>query len=260
MHPKAPKLPLLWIYQINELVCTAIRCSLKLRGVTWNIFWTSHWIIAVLCAPGAVTFRGRSLHLHQLNICCSSSPGWVQMCCHIYSATSSTGGQRVWTKSFQTATVLPTKQINYLALCRCRTKLLYPTQLLHLSAGVTLRLYSGNKVWKEVYSHKRAMFCNQIKRRYSWVFLNFLLFFSRLSSYPTVLIKSKTPTKRWELWQQPGIAMVKYLIFSSYFATLYAIYLLGTNIWKEIHKKSNETASYISPQRANEKTLAFFTV
>lgn len=41
-------------------------------------------------------------------------------------------------------------------------------QILHLSAGVTLRLYSGNRVWKEVYSHKRAMFCNQIKRRHSW--------------------------------------------------------------------------------------------
>lgn len=46
-------------------------------------------------------------------------------------------------------------------------------QILHLSAGVTLRLYSGNRVWKEVYSHKRAMFCNQIKRRILLGFLKF---------------------------------------------------------------------------------------
>lgn len=78
-------------------------------------------------------------------------------------------------------------------------------EILHLSAGVTLRLYSGNRVWKEAYSHKRAMFCNQIKRRYSWFFLNFVFGLSSCSKVP---IKSKTPTKRWVLWQQPGIAVV----------------------------------------------------
>lgn len=102
-------------------------------------------------------------------------------------------------------------------------------QILHLSAGVTLRLYSGNRVWKEVYSHKRAMFRNQIKRRYSWVFLNFV--------FRTVFV-SNSPYQRQDTneevraltttWNSNG----KYLIWSSSFATLCAIYLLGTNIWK----------------------------
>lgn len=130
-------------------------------------------------------------------------------------------------------------------------------QILHLSAGVTLRLYSGNRVWKEVYSHKRAMFCNQIKRRHSWDFLNFVF---GLSSYSTVLIKSKTPTKRWELCSQPVVAMV-----NTWFDPLILQHCVLFTFWgliseNKLNIKSNETRLYISPQRANEKTLAFFTV
>lgn len=55
-----------------------------------------------------------------LNICCSSSSVWrIQIksrCVAIYSTMSSTRGQKV-----PIASVLGTKQINYLVLCRRRT-------------------------------------------------------------------------------------------------------------------------------------------
>lgn len=92
------------------------------------IFQMSCWIITVLSALGALTFRGRSFHIQRRNIHCSSSPECILQKKKKKSATicnimSLTRGQKVSAKSLH----LPlTKQIKFLVLCRHSTQTSLP--------------------------------------------------------------------------------------------------------------------------------------
>lgn len=89
-------------------------------------------------------------------------------------------------------------------------------------------------------------------------FLKFCFWTVVISNSPH---QNKTPTKRWELWQQPGIAMVGTWFYPLILQLCVLFTFWGLILKKKLIKCPNKQSMlYISPQRANEKTLAFFTV
>lgn len=108
----------------------------------------------------------------------------------LYMAVSAPGGVHAAVSSSIQFMVF-TRNIFSNSVNRKKNPLMVPgwkkAQILHFSAGVTLRLYSGNRVWNEVYSHKRSVFWNQIMRRY---YRAFLILFSE----PSSRLSKKQPT------------------------------------------------------------------
>lgn len=117
---------------------------------------------------------------------------WTESCPSktLYMAVSAPGGVHAAVSSSIQFMVF-TRNIFSNSVNRKKNPLMVPgwqkAQILHFSAGVTLRLYSGNRVWNEVYSPKRWVFWNQIMRRY---YRAFLILFSE----PSSRLSKKQPT------------------------------------------------------------------